>query len=72
MCSAVGSLKDEVHCHLLPVLPPVPGTGPCLRSVCVPVEQPVARWICLGWLWPSVQLAPCPDGDRSSGAIWQR
>lgn len=47
-----------------------PGCG--LRGVRVPVEQQVARRLCLGWLVASVQLAPRPDGDGSGGAVWQR
>lgn len=54
------------------MLPAVPVPGPGLRGVRVLVEPAVARRFRLGRLGPGVQLAPCPDGDRSGRAVRQR
>lgn len=51
------------------MLPAVSGPGPSLRSVCVHLEQPVARRVRLGRQGPTVQLAPGADGHRSGGGL---
>lgn len=69
-------LPSQTHrhgtvCVFLWHLRAVPVFGPALCAVCELLELTVARWFCLGWFCPAVQLASCTHGVWAGSSVWQ-